>query len=71
MKNQLEYKGYLGSVNFEDGQYWGSFLNYPNGHGIFEGSTLEELESDFRESIDDFIRVDELLANFQPIAIPQ
>lgn len=56
MKNLMEYKGYLGSVEYsnEDDCLFGkvqgirSLLSY-------EGQTLQELKQDFQESIDDYL----------------
>ncbi|RVU91605.1 type II toxin-antitoxin system HicB family antitoxin [Flavobacterium columnare] len=56
MKNYLEYKGYLGTVEFsaDDKIFFGKI------HGIndlvtFEGSSVDELEVSFKESITDYL----------------
>ena len=58
MKNTMEYKGYIGSVEFseEDGLFFGKVL------GIrtlisYEGSNAKELVDDFHRGIDDYLIV--------------
>ncbi len=56
MNNIMEYKGYVGSVEFseKDGVFYGkvqgirSLISY-------EGTTASELVSDFHESVDDYL----------------
>ncbi len=56
MNNIMEYKGYIGSVEFseEDGVFYGkvqgirSLISY-------EGTNALELVSDFHESVDDYL----------------
>lgn len=56
MKNVLKYKGYTGSVNFdaEDKIFHGRVLGITDVLG-FEGTSVEELERDFHEAIDDYL----------------
>lgn len=56
MKNSMEYKGYVGSVEFseEDGLLYGKV------QGIrallsYEGKSVEELKEDFHEVIDEYL----------------
>ncbi|WP_318580794.1 type II toxin-antitoxin system HicB family antitoxin [Flavobacterium columnare] len=56
MKNYLEYKGYLGTVELsaDDKVFFGKI------HGIndlvtFEGSSVDELEASFKEAISDYL----------------
>lgn len=56
MKNTMEYKGYVGSVEFseEDGLFFGKVM------GIralisYEGETAGELVSDFHGAVDDYL----------------
>ena len=56
MNNTMEYKGYLGSVEFseEDAMFYGKVL------GIralisYEGSTARELLTDFHGAVDDYL----------------
>ena len=57
MKNTMEYKGYIGSVEFseEDGVFFGkvqgirSLISY-------EGTTAKKLVSDFHGAIDDYLK---------------
>ena len=56
MNNTMEYKGYLGSVEFseEDALFYGKVL------GIralisYEGSTARELLADFHGAVDDYL----------------
>ncbi len=56
MKNTMEYKGYIGSVEFseEDGLFFGkvqgirSLISY-------EGTNAKELVSDFHGAVDDYL----------------
>ena len=56
MNNTMEYKGYVGSVEFseEDGLFYGKVM------GIrallsYEGTTAAELVSDFHGAVDDYL----------------
>lgn len=53
----LEYKGYKGSVEYSkaDNCLFGSVQGLSKDGIIYEGNTLEELEQDFRNGIDDYI----------------
>lgn len=56
MDNNLTYKGYLGTVSFnsDDEVFYGKI------HGIndlvtFEGESVDELKSSFKEAVDDYL----------------
>jgi predicted HicB family RNase H-like nuclease len=51
----LEYKGYIGSIEYsrEDRLLYGKVLGI-TGLISFEGTTGEELETDFREAVDSY-----------------
>ena len=56
MNNTMEYKGYVGSIEFseEDGLFYGKVM------GIrallsYEGTTAAELVSDFHGAVDDYL----------------
>ncbi|HAL87639.1 MAG TPA: toxin-antitoxin system HicB family antitoxin [Clostridiales bacterium] len=58
MNNTMEYKGYLGSVEFseEDALFYGKVL------GIralisYEGSNAQELVADFHSAVDDYLEL--------------
>lgn len=56
MNNTLEYKGYLGSVEFNAGEG----VLYGQVQGVndivtFEGKSVDELKSAFREAVDDYL----------------
>lgn len=58
MNNTMEYKGYLGSVEFseEDALFYGKVL------GIralisYEGSNARELVADFHDAVDDYLEL--------------
>jgi len=55
----LEYKGYKGSVEYseEDKYFFGSVQGLSKDAILYEGNTLEELEQDFKDGIDDYIAV--------------
>jgi predicted HicB family RNase H-like nuclease len=50
----LEYKGYLGMVEAEDGVFAGRVVGLRD-IITFEGSTFAEVEQAFRDSIDDYL----------------
>lgn len=56
MQNTLKHKGYTGNVNFdaEDKIFHGRVLGITDVIG-FEGTSVSELEKDFREAIDDYL----------------
>lgn len=56
MNNTIEYKGYLGSVEFseEDGLFYGKVMGI--GSLIsYEGETAKELLEDFHGAVDDYL----------------
>lgn len=55
-KNLLEYKGFYGSVEYdlESKMLYGQFLGIKGAY-IYEGKTLDELEADFKEFVDDYL----------------
>ena len=57
MNNTLSYKGYVGSVNFDadDRVFHGRVLGITGDVISFEGMSVEELERDFREAVDDYL----------------
>ena len=50
----LEYKGYLGMVEADDGVFAGRVVGLRD-IVTFEGSTFAEVEQAFRDSIDDYL----------------
>jgi predicted HicB family RNase H-like nuclease len=50
----LEYKGYLGTVEPEDGSFFGRVVGLRDVI-TFEGETYNEVEQAFRDSIDDYL----------------
>lgn len=56
MKNYLEYNGYLGTVAFsaEDKTFYGKIQGI-NDLVLFEGEAVPELESNFKEAVDDYL----------------
>jgi predicted HicB family RNase H-like nuclease len=55
MKNMMEYKGYLGSVNYndEDEIFYGK-VEYIRSLISYEGHDVESLHASFQESVDDY-----------------
>lgn len=55
-KNILEYKGYYGNVEYdlESKMLYGQLLGIKGAY-IYEGKTLDELETDFKEFVEDYI----------------
>lgn len=56
MKNIIEYKGYIGSVEFseEDEIFFGKVLGIRSLLS-YEGETAKELVSDFHEAVDEYL----------------
>ncbi len=56
MSNTMEYKGYLGSVEFSevDGVFFGKVLGI-RGLLSYEGSSAKELVKDFHDVVDDYL----------------
>jgi predicted HicB family RNase H-like nuclease len=52
----LTYKGYFGSVEYdlESKMLYGQLLGIKGAY-IYEGHTLEELEADFKQFVDDYL----------------
>ncbi|WP_281238793.1 type II toxin-antitoxin system HicB family antitoxin [Flavobacterium praedii] len=58
MKNYLEYKGYIGTVEFsaDDKTFFGKIQGI-NDLVTFEGSSVDELEKSFQESVLDYLEI--------------
>lgn len=56
MKNYLEHKGYLGTVEFsaDDKVFFGKIQGI-NDLVLFEGESVSELEENFIEAVDDYL----------------
>lgn len=56
MNNTIEYKGYLGSVEFseEDGLFYGKVMGIRSLIS-YEGETAKELLDDFHSAVDDYL----------------
>lgn len=56
MNNTIEYKGYIGSVEFteEDGVFFGKVLGIRSVIS-YEGTTASELIEDFHGAVDDYL----------------
>ncbi|MCP4213352.1 MAG: type II toxin-antitoxin system HicB family antitoxin [bacterium] len=56
MGNFLEYRGYSGCVEFsaEDRTFHGK-INFINDLVTFEGATVEDLENQFKDAVDDYL----------------
>lgn len=54
-KNEIEYKGYVGTVEWSDtdGVFYGKVLGI-DGLWLYEGNTINELKADFRSLIDEY-----------------
>lgn len=56
MNNTIEYKGYVGSVEFSetDGLFFGKIMGI-RGLLSYEGTTAKELVADFHGAVDDYL----------------
>ena len=59
-----EYRGYTGSIEFssDDQCYFGRLLNI-NDLVHYEANTVEELNEEFKEAVDDYIDFKEVIKN--------
>lgn len=56
MANTMRYKGYIGSVNYDDeDEIFHGKLEFINDTVLFEGSTVGELKRMFHEAVDEYI----------------
>ena len=54
--NNLEYKGYYGSIEYgTDKRLYGSVLGMTKDSISYEGDTFEELEKDFKDAIESYM----------------
>ena len=54
--NNLEYKGYYGSIEYgTDKRLYGSVLGMTIDSISYEGDTFEELEKDFKDGVDSYL----------------
>ncbi|GHT49609.1 hypothetical protein AGMMS49982_03420 [Bacteroidia bacterium] len=55
---QLEYRGLKGSVDIDEPtqEFVGRVLDLPDALVLYEGATMEELEQDFKNAVDDYLR---------------
>lgn len=62
MKNYLEYKGYIGTIEFsaEDKVFYGKIQGITD-TVTFEGTSVRELEQSFKESIADYLETCKVL----------
>ncbi len=58
MKNLMEYKGYLGSVNYndEDEIFYGR-IEYIRSLISYEGHDVESLKNSFHEAVEDYLEL--------------
>lgn len=56
MKNVMEYAGYCGEIDYNDGDgvFFGSILGITD-MVTFEGSSVAELRQDFHDAVDDYL----------------
>lgn len=58
MKNRIEYKGYFGSVNYndEDGVFYGK-VEYIQSLISYEGYDVQSLKVNFHSAVDDYLEL--------------
>lgn len=59
MSNIMKYKGYWAKVEYsdEDECFWGKVEGLKNSLILFEGNTVKELKRDFKDAINEHLRV--------------
>ena len=60
MKNSIEYKGYIGSVEFseEDNVFFGKVMGIRSLIS-YEGTTISDLINDFHEAVDEYLNTNQ------------
>ena len=60
MKNSIEYKGYIGSVEFseEDNVFFGKVMRIRSLIS-YEGTTISDLINDFHEAVDEYLNTNQ------------
>jgi predicted HicB family RNase H-like nuclease len=60
MKNSIEYKGYIGSVEFseEDNVFFGKVMRIRSLIS-YEGTTISDLINDFHETVDEYLNTNQ------------
>jgi len=55
--NDFEYKGYYGNIEYSanDKRFYGFVLGMTKDSITYEGDTIEELETDFRDAIESYL----------------
>ncbi len=55
----MEYKGYWATIQYsdEDECFWGEVEGLKNASITFEGTTVKELKKDFKDAINDHLRI--------------
>lgn len=55
--NTLKYKGYIGTVDYseEDKCLFGKIAGMPKSSITYEGTSVDELEEDFHNAVDDYL----------------
>ena len=58
MKNTIEYKGYIGTIEFseEDGVFFGKVMGIRSLIS-YEGTNVKELLDDFHGAVDDYLQI--------------
>ena len=51
----MRYKGYLGKVDVDGDEFYGTVVNLHRDHVDFRGKTIDEVQQAFRESIDFYL----------------
>jgi len=51
----MEYKGYLGKVDVDGDQLYGTVVNLHRDHVDFRGSTVDEVRQAFHDSVDFYL----------------
>ena len=59
MKNIMKYKGYWAEVNYsdEDECFFGKIEGLKKSLILFEGDTVKKLKKDFKEAIDNYLKM--------------
>ena len=51
----IKYNGYKGSINYEEGGFWGKIELDNNDLVLYDGDTLEDLIEDFKNGLESYL----------------
>ncbi len=55
----MKYKNYIAEVKYDDRDkiFWGKIINIVKDSIVFEGSSVKEIEKNFRDAVDNYLSI--------------